>query len=232
MAALPLTTADTNADTTPTSRFAVLTNIAGRLKENAAQTFSDVRARLPPSSPPPTPSPILSAPQAKPLAEVFDVTAVSKPANLGELTGRVRNNVTYFRTNYAIVTGGVTALVMLMNPWSLIVLAILAGLWFWAYIIKTTPLVLGGRQFSDREKFLLLAGSSIFTIFFLTSVGATIFYALGLSMIMIGAHAALRVPDDATLFADEAAGEGGSLTGLLNMFKPRNALAQYAAVGV
>lgn len=62
------------------------------------------------------------------------------------------------------------------------------------------------------------------------SVGATIFYALGLSMIMIGAHATLRVPDDTTLFADEVPSDNGSLAGLLSMFKPRNALAAAAAV--
>jgi hypothetical protein len=171
-------------------------------------------------------------PQAKPIAEVFDITAVSKPANLGEVTGRVRKNISYFRTNYAIATVGTTALVMLMNPWSLIVLAILAAVWFYAYIMKTTPLVLGGRQLSDKEKFLVLSGGSLFTVFFLTSVGSTIFYALGLSMIMIGIHASLRMPDDATLFADEVPGEEGTLTGLLSMFKPRNALAQYAASAV
>lgn len=47
---------------------------------------------------------------------------------------------------------------------------------------------------SDREKFMALSGGSLVVIFFLTSVGATLFYALGLSMLLIGAHAAFRVP--------------------------------------
>ena len=47
---------------------------------------------------------------------------------------------------------------------------------------------------SEREKFLALSGASLVVIFFLTSVGATLFYALGLSMLLIGAHAAFRVP--------------------------------------
>ena len=51
-------------------------------------------------------------------------------------------------------------------------------------------------------------------------------------MIMIGLHASIRSPDDTTLFAEEVPGEGGSLTGLLTMFKPRAALAQYAASAV
>lgn len=33
-----------------------------------------------------------------------------------------------------------------MNPWSLIVLAVLALLWGYAYVVRTTPLVLGGRE--------------------------------------------------------------------------------------
>ena len=36
--------------------------------------------------------------------------------------------------------------VMFMNPWSLIVLALLALLWGYAYIVRTTPLVMGGRE--------------------------------------------------------------------------------------
>lgn len=60
------------------------------------------------------------------------------------------------------------------------------------------------------------------------SVGATIFYALGLSAIMIGVHASLRLPDDTTLFADEAPAAGSGMSGLLDMFKPKNPLVAYA----
>lgn len=41
---------------------------------------------------------------------------------------------------------------------------------------------------------MALSGTSLVVIFFLTNVGATLFYALGLSMLLIGAHAAFRVP--------------------------------------
>lgn len=71
-----------------------------------------------------------------------------------------------------------------------------------------------------------MSGGSLFVIFFLTSVGSTIFYALGLSMIMIAAHASLRIPDDTTLFADDVPQEGGSsLAGLLSMFRPKTTLS-------
>ena len=44
MAALPLTTTDGTLDDSPASRLSVLSSLVGRLKENAAQTFSEVGA--------------------------------------------------------------------------------------------------------------------------------------------------------------------------------------------
>lgn len=58
----------------------------------------------------------------------------------------MRKNVSYFKVNYGIVGVSTTALVMFMNPWSLIVLAMLALLWGYAYVVRTTPLVMGGRE--------------------------------------------------------------------------------------
>lgn len=178
------------------------------LKQNAGQSFRE----------------------AKPWSEVLDRTAFAKPAGMAEATGRMRKNVAYFKVNYGIVAVSTTALVMVMNPWSLIVLAVLALLWGYAYVVRTTPLVLGGRELSDREKFMALSGTSLVVIFFLTSVGATLFYALGLSMLLIGAHAAMRVPDD--LFLDDVpeTQQGGFLSLLTGGAKPVVATAIASAV--
>ncbi len=83
---------------------------------------------------------------------------------------------------------------------------------------------------SEREKFLALCGTSLVVIFFLTNVGATLFYALGLSMLLIGAHAALRVPDD--LFLDDVpeAQQGGFLSLLTGGAKQQVATAIASAV--
>lgn len=189
--------AGTEADSTVVEgRMGMLTGVVGKIKENAAQAFSD----------------------AKPWQEVFDRYAISKPADVGEMTTRVRKNATYFKTNYMIIATATTALTLFLNPWSLIVLAGLALVWFYAYILRTGPISINGREFSEKEKFLALSGTSLVTIFFLTSVGSTLFYALGLSMIMIGAHAALRQPDDSSLFLDEVPAEGNKSAGLLGLF--------------
>lgn len=184
------------------SRAGVVLGYVAKLKENAAASFRE----------------------AKPWSEVLDRTAFAKPSGMAEATGRMRKNVAYFKVNYGIVGLGTTALVMFLNPWSLIVLAFLALVWAYSYIVRSTPFVIGGRELSDREKFMSLSGFSLVVIFFLTSVGSTLFYALGLSMLLISAHAAFHVPDD--LFLDEVPEQssGGFLSLLTGGSKPAAAV--------
>ena len=58
----------------------------------------------------------------------------------------MRKNLSYFRVNYMIATVATTSLVLFLNPWSLIVLAGLMLVWSYFYIIKSSPVVLGGRE--------------------------------------------------------------------------------------
>lgn len=188
------------------SRAGVVLGFAQRLKENAAASVRE----------------------AKPWSEVLDRTAMAKPNGMTEATSRMRKNVAYFRVNYGIVGVSTTAVVLLMNPWSIIVLAFLALIWAYSYVVRTTPFVINGRELSDREKFMSLCGVSLVVIFFLTSVGSILFYALGLSMLLIGAHAAFRVPDD--LFLDEVpeSSGGGFLSLLTGASKPAAAVVASA----
>jgi hypothetical protein len=63
-----------------------------------------------------------------------------------QATGRLRKNVSYFRVNYMITSVATTSLVLFMNPSSLIVLALLSLVWSYFYLVRTTPVVLGGRE--------------------------------------------------------------------------------------
>ena len=74
--------------------------------------------------------------------------------------------------------------------------------------MRTTPLVLGGRSLSHRETLIGAGAASVFVVFFMTSVGALLFSALGAAGVAVGAHAAMRVPDE--LFTDEVDPSAGS----------------------
>lgn len=169
----------------------MLTAAAAKLKETAATVLK----------------------QQKPWSEVFDRTALSKPENMGEALSRLKRNATYFRVNYLIIMLATTALTFVMNPMSLLVLAALLGGWIYVMFLRTSPLEIGGRTLSDREKLLGMSAVSFITIFFLTSVGAVFFSALSFSLAVIAAHGAFREPDN--LFVDEGPEQSQSFMGIL-----------------
>jgi hypothetical protein len=145
--------------------------------------------------------------QSKPWGEVLDRTAFAKPNTLGEATARLRKNAAYFRTNYLMVLVGSVGVGFLMHPSSLFVLAALLVGWVYVFAVRTGPLVVNGRELSEREKVLAMSGGSFVVIFFLTSVASVVFSALVAGASLVAAHGACRVPDD--LFLDDAdAGRG------------------------
>lgn len=170
----------------------VLLAIVGRLKDHSANIFK----------------------QRKPWSEVVDRNAFSKPNTIAEAAGRLRKNANYFKVNYLIIMLATTAATFLVHPSSLLVLGLLVAGWMYVFFMRTTPIVIGGRTLSDREKLLSMSAISFITVFFLTSVGAVLFSALSLSLAVIAAHGALREPDN--LFVDEGEMLGGQ--GLLSIF--------------
>ena len=154
----------------------------------------------------------------KPWTEMIDRSSFSKPENLGEATNRLQKNLAYYRTNYLVFGLGITTLAFLSNPGALIWMAFLALMWFYLFVAKTTPLVINGREISDREKIMGMSAASFVVIFFLTNVAAIFLYGASLGAVMVGAHAALREPDQ--LCVDEA---GASVQN--NLFGNVNSLA-------
>lgn len=147
--------------------------------------------------------------ERKPWGELFDRTSFGRPANFAEATGRLRKNAAYFRVNYLMFVGLVTAVCFCLHPASLIVVAFLSMAWVYLFVVRQAPIVIGGRTFSEREKFVGISVVSLIITFFLTSVGTILFLALGISVAGIALHGSCRVPDD--LFTDEAESQQGLL---------------------
>ena len=113
----------------------------------------------------------------------------------------------YFKINYFLFTAAVLAFFIITNPTSLLVLGALAGAWTYVYLVRTEPLKIGERPISDREKLLGMSGGSLLAVFFMSSAGSLMFQAFGVALLAVGAHGAMRVPDD--LFVDDASTDGG-----------------------
>ncbi|KAG9134115.1 hypothetical protein Leryth_004808 [Lithospermum erythrorhizon] len=138
----------------------------------------------------------------RPWTELIDRSAFSKPDSVSDATTRIRKNYTYFRINYLTIITCVLGFSLITNPLSLLLLTSLLAAWLFLYLFRTgdAPLVIFGRQFSDRETLGGLILSTIVVIF-LTSVGSVLVSALMIGVAVVCAHAAFRAPED--LFLDE-----------------------------
>ncbi|MCD9645343.1 hypothetical protein HAX54_034199 [Datura stramonium] len=138
----------------------------------------------------------------RPWSELLDRSAFSKPESFSDATLRIRKNYSYFRINYLSLLAIVLAFSLITNPFSLFLLSGLLAAWLFLYLFRPSdpPLVLFGRQFSERETLGVLIVSTVVVIF-LTSVGAVLVSALMIGLGIVCTHAAFRAPED--LFLDD-----------------------------
>ncbi|KAJ6804740.1 putative PRA1 family protein B2 [Iris pallida] len=202
---LPISTAQTTA--APTTDPTAFRQFLARLSDTFRATLSNRR----------------------PWPELLDRSALSRPDSLSDALSRIRKNLSYFRVNYLALVAAVIALSLLTNPFSLLLLLLLFSAWSFFYLFRPAdapPLVIFGRQFSDRETLGGLVLLSVFTIF-LTSVGSIIMSALTVGAALVCAHGAFRVPDD--LFLDDQE-PGGAASGFLSFLGGQAAAAGPAVV--
>ncbi|KAI4386964.1 hypothetical protein MLD38_004836 [Melastoma candidum] len=147
--------------------------------------------------------------QCRPWRQVLDHRALSVPPGYYDALSRLRANLSYFRTNYAIVILLVVFLSLLWHPISLIVLVVTMAAWLYLYFLRDEPLAAFGRAVDDR---VVLGVLSVLTLVFLFLTDATvnILVALLVAAAVVAVHGAFRRTDD----VDEEEG-GGQTRGLM-----------------
>lgn len=121
--------------------------------------------------------------ERKPWTELLDKNSFAKPESLTEASSRVRKNLAYFKVNYGIGVVSIVTLCLVTSPVSLAVVFALGAMWTYLFVVAAgQPLVVGGRQLSDREKLMGATGVTVLVVFFLSSVGSLLLYALGLGV--------------------------------------------------
>ncbi|KAK8670249.1 hypothetical protein V6N13_105007 [Hibiscus sabdariffa] len=131
----------------------------------------------------------------RPWKLMFNIRSFNLPGNLSEAISRVRTNVAYFRTNYAIIVLLILFLSLLWHPISLIVFVAMMAAWLVLYFLRDELLVVFSRTIDDRVVLIVLG---VLTIVFLLLTDATpnILWSLFIGAALVLVHASFRRTDD------------------------------------
>ncbi|CAG7877650.1 hypothetical protein BRARA_E02746 [Brassica rapa] len=138
----------------------------------------------------------------RPWRVMFDFHSVGIPRGLSDAFSRIKKNLLYFQTNYAIVFLVVIFLSLIKHPTSLIVLTVLVFVWIFLYFLRDEPIKLFSYQVDDKTVLVCLSVITI-VLLFLTNATLNIAGALLIGAVLVLIHAVVRKTDD--LFLDEKA---------------------------
>lgn len=140
----------------------------------------------------------------RPWKEMFQPRSFSVPsAAAADALLRLRSNLPYFRTNYAIAILLLVFLGLLWRPVSLVVLVAMLAAWLFLFFLRDEPLVVMGRAVDDVAVLVPLSSVTLLALF-MTDVTVNLVGSLLVGAVAVVAHAALRRTDELT--GDQEAG--------------------------
>ncbi len=119
-------------------------------------------------------------------------TKFSRPRTIKEASARLEVNLSYFLTNYALLSVLVFALVLLAHPFLVVVGLLVAAMWLYVSSLPEVRVPIGGENnagfvLEGKNKMAALTAASALIVFI--TAGSAIFLVIGLSTTLVLAHA-------------------------------------------
>ncbi|XP_074280713.1 PRA1 family protein F2-like [Silene latifolia] len=140
----------------------------------------------------------------RPWPELVSLKSLSFPPSFSVATSRATANLSYFRTNYALIILITLFLSLISHPISLIVFLIMFAAWLFLYFLRQTPLTLAGRVVDDNVVLVVLGVATVLFLLF-TDVTVNIVVGVAVGVVLVLVHAAIREIDDLHLRVGSAA---------------------------
>ncbi|KAJ4870614.1 PRA1 family protein F3 [Raphanus sativus] len=147
---------------------------------------------------------------SRPWRQMFDLHSMNLPHGVSDALSRIKKNLSYFQTNYAIVVLVVIFLSLIKHPTSLIVLTVLVFVWIFLYFFRDEPIKVFRYQIDDHTVLVCLSVITILLLF-LTDVTLNLVGALVTGAVLVLIHAVVRKTED--LFLDEEAATAETIQG-------------------
>ncbi|CAI0628328.1 unnamed protein product [Linum tenue] len=134
---------------------------------------------------------------AKPWKLMIQPQSLAIPATLPQSIDRIKANVAFFRSNYAIVAICALFLSLLWHPVSFILCLAVAAAWLFLYVLRNggDPLVVGGQVIGQKTVVTSLLVGTMVVLFF-TEVAEDIVVGLFAGIALIVVHGAVRETGD------------------------------------
>ena len=139
----------------------------------------------------------------RPWAEFVDLSALSLPLNLSEATPRLFQNLTHFRSNYAMVLLVVLFLSLVYHPISIIVFLIVFAAWVFFYFSRDEPVVVFGFPIGDRVVMPVLGVVTVVALV-LTHVWLNVVVSAVIGVALVCFHAVFRGTEDLVMDDQES----------------------------
>lgn len=132
---------------------------------------------------------------AKPWSEFANSKKLKAPSDAADIRDRVFSNLRFYLPNYIVLFVALSSLSILLRPFIVIAVLLIALLYAYLFVLHPTPIAWGPVVFHSQLKTIVLCFVAAFLIW-LTGAVYVITSWLGVALVVAVAHAVMHVPAD------------------------------------